>query len=423
MSAATGSGVGIPRLQELEFLDTGMQAVIAGKTYDEIRRALIEHMTFARRNPELRGNHAGRRALGRAADDGKYFHNANECLNELMRLGWVERAALPSARKALESYRGNKFVATPEGRDWAQLVADDFRSAYDELLRGLWRLHPQLRDVVMIIARGRFRIPLANWSEVHGDFAASSDKELRAARTSYIAFLADRCAGAIAAGVTGWEAERDAIEQAIGAYVEKLSERASRRNRDAFPRNRDFVQACEEATVSFAFERAGVRVDFITVEIIRRWLRTLNVASFSYHVPGPPTLTFWATAEVTEDESGLPRVTRRVGPEWTVKVTEELPGTFARAADQVGGSFAPIHMVRAGVCSRLGIHETVFERTLVSLLTSQAETVRPFQVHLDPASFGALPPTERPFLFEMRGRKRPFYVMSLINKPSGRKKP
>jgi hypothetical protein len=423
MTPATGTGLGIPRLQELEFLETAMQAVADGKTYDETRRALIAHMQYSRRGPERTGNHAGRRGLGRDPDDGRYFHNANECLTELMRLGWVERAALPSTRKALDAYRETMFNATPEGLAWARLVGEDVRSAYDEMLRGLWSLHPQLASVVRVVSRGSFRVPTAGWNEVHGDFTATNDKELAAARKAYVAFLADRCAGAVAAGVTGWEADRDEISLAMNSYLDRLAARASSRNRDAFPRNRDFVQSCEEATVAFAFEQVGVKVDFITVEILRRWLRSLNIASFSYHVPGPPSLSFWATAEVSEGPLGVPEVKRRVGPEWVEKVLDALPGQFSRAADHVGGSFAPIHMVRAALCSKVGVSEAVFERALTELLTTQHDRKRPYQVHLDPASHGGLPPTERPFLFESRGRKRPFYLMSLLTTTAGRKKP
>lgn len=418
MSPATGTGLGIPRLQELQFLETGMQSVVEGRTYDQIRRDLIGHMAYLRRDKELTGNHAGKKTGAAAADAGRYFHNANECLTELMRLGWVDQIALPS-RKSLDKYRDTTFTATPEGAAWAAQLADNWQAAYDELLHGLWRIHPQLAGFVRIIARGRLRVPLAGWMEVHGDFVPDSDASRTAARNAFIDFLADRCAGAVEAGVTGWNAERDEIRAAVGAYIEKLTGRAARRNKDPFARNRDFVQACEEAVVAFAFERAGCRMDYITVEILRRWMRTLNVASFSYHVPGPSALIFWPTAEIREDD-GLPNIARRVGREYNAAVVEEMPRSFARASEQIGGSFVPIHVVRAAVCSRLGVPESVFDRTLTDVLLHRGEAA-PFQVHLDPASFGALPPTERPFLFESRGRNRPFYVMSLINKPSERK--
>ena len=57
-----------------------------------------------------------------------------------------------------------------------------------------------------------------------------------------------------------------------------------------YPRHRDFIGACEEALVSFAFRRAGLPLDYISHEILRRWTKDLGVANFSYHVPAAPAL-------------------------------------------------------------------------------------------------------------------------------------
>ncbi len=58
--------------------------------------------------------------------------------------------------------------------------------------------------------------------------------------------------------------------------------------------------------MAFAFSTVGLRIDFITVEILRRWLRTLSVAGFSYRVPGAPSLTLWKTAAISESPVGEP---------------------------------------------------------------------------------------------------------------------
>lgn len=417
MSPATGTGLGIPRLQELQFLETAMTAVTEGRTYDEVRRALITHMDYVRRNAELAGNHAGRRPRPSSAEEGRYFHNTNECLTELMRLGWVERAALPSSRKALEGYRGATFVATTEGSEWAELAGTNLTQAYDELLRGLWRIHPQFAGYLRVLANGRVRIPIAGWQEVHPDLIDDHERVRAGARRGYVEYLAERVAGAVEAGATGWIASHDEILASIIDYTNRLDARARARDKDAFPRNRDFAGACEEALVSFAFSRLGLRVDFITVEILRRWMRTLNVAGFSYHVPGPSTLTLWRTADVRDDDPQAVAVLRRDLGAYSPRIVDELPRVFNRAADQVQGSFVPIHMVRAGVCSALEIPEAMFDRVLRDLVNGTVGGDRPFKVHLDPASYGALPPTERPFVVSSRGRDRPFYVMTLINQP------
>jgi hypothetical protein len=391
-----------------------MTGVIDGRSYDDIRTSLIAHMTYIRRDSDA-GNHAGRRPQPPAAAEGKYFHNTNECLTELMRLGFVERATLPGSRKALDSYRGSVFSATADGRAWVEEVTDNVASAYDMLAARLWRIHPQFAGYVRMLQRGKVVIPTARWQEVHPDIVDDNPRVRKAARAAYVDFVLERTAGAIAAGVTGWEATRDEVQEAVVGYLHRLEARANARGREAFPKNRDFLAACEEALVSFALARLGVTADFVTIEVLRRWLRTLNLAGFSYHVPGPPALTIWRTAEV--DDAGVDlRIMRPTLREVAPLVVRELPVVFGQATARSGGSFVSIHVVRAGVCSRLQVSEAVFERVLRDLVAGE-RAADGFDVQLDPASFGALPPTERPFLVPTRGQMRAFYVMTLIQHP------
>src|SRR5947207_2600396 len=105
-------GFGIPRLQELDFLEHAMLAAAAGTTFDEIRQRLFAVMEHRRSREVLTGNHAGVRQ--RSATDEKYGYvrNATEALGELMRLGYLERKALPSSRKSLEKHRASSFSVT-----------------------------------------------------------------------------------------------------------------------------------------------------------------------------------------------------------------------------------------------------------------------------------------------------------------------
>src|SRR3954470_2984422 len=95
--AVPRKGVGIPRLQELEFVGLAVEGVVAGQSYDEIRAAMYDHMRYVRRRNAPSGNHAGTRGAQDPAT--RYVHNATEALTEAMRLGFVERAPLPSSKK------------------------------------------------------------------------------------------------------------------------------------------------------------------------------------------------------------------------------------------------------------------------------------------------------------------------------------
>src|SRR5881392_2148140 len=93
---------GIPRLQDIAFLPLAAEQGAAGGTYDQVRRALIDYMAAERERTQPSGNHAALR-LARH-DEHRYMNNATDALAELMRLGHVEAAQLPTTRRAAPVY-------------------------------------------------------------------------------------------------------------------------------------------------------------------------------------------------------------------------------------------------------------------------------------------------------------------------------
>src|SRR5438128_11328493 len=116
MSPTRIPATGIPRLQEIEFLQVAATRVAEGRTYDEVRKALIDHMAAERERMAPTGNHAAFR-LARH-DPQRYMRNATEALGELMRLGMIERAQLPTTRKVAPLYRNRRFELTRAGAVW-----------------------------------------------------------------------------------------------------------------------------------------------------------------------------------------------------------------------------------------------------------------------------------------------------------------
>lgn len=409
MSPTRAPAPGIPRLQEIEFLQVAASRVAKDGTYDEVRRDLIDHMAAERERIAPTGNHAAFR-LARH-DPQRYMRNATEALGELMRLGLVERAQLPTTRKVVPLYQHRRFELTPAGTEWVAKLEQAPTDAYDELLVLLWSVHPQLAGYLRLLASGMFAVPTANWGEVHPDKAGPEGRDL------YIRFLAARAADAIEQGAAGWSATEDEIRDAVRAYVTDRIAAAARRQRpDPYPRSRDFVGACEEALVSFAFGRAGVPLDYISHEIIRRWTKWLAVANFSYHVPAAPALRLWATATLVEDEHGrLSKIERRTVPQWGDQVIDELPAAYELArARQPGHSWVPIYQVRATVCSKLGIGDRIFDLALIEFLGRKRRHEAPFTVNLDPAEYGNTPPTEQPLrVSDNSGRQQVYRVMTL----------
>jgi len=158
-------------------------------------------------------------------------------------------------------------------------------------------------------------------------------------------------------------------------------------------------------------------LDYISLEILRRWTKTLGVAGFSYHVPGPPALRLWPTAEITSPPQLT--ISRRTGEQWTAAVLRQLPDAYERARQQQrDSSFVPVHLVRAAVCSSLGLNDNVFDTAIRQCLALGVESDLPYRLNLDRAQFGALPPSERPLLVpDRQNRMRAYSVMTLVNRP------
>ena len=267
-------GARIPRLQELSFLTVAMRGVAEGAGFEQIRRSLIDHMVRMRLNSDATGNTAPFRI---AKDDpGRYVSNVSEALKELMHLGLVDKATVPSSARAARNYAATTFAPTSEGVAWAQLLQDDLRSAYDHLLHLLWNTHPQFAAFLKEINGQGLVIPLLPWGRVSEPVT----------RDRYLRLLPRWVSERLGAEPSGWTASESEIEESVGKYLADRYEDARGRGRDEpYPKNRDFVGACEEALVKFAFTQRGVAIDYISHQIVRRWTKELGVANYSYHVP------------------------------------------------------------------------------------------------------------------------------------------
>lgn len=413
------TGAGIPRLQELSFLTVTMREAAAGATFDEIRRSLIEHMTALRKQQAPTGNHAAFRLA--VHNPARYVDNTTAALGELMKLGFLDREALPSTAAATAAYQRRTFVPTPAGMAWAEQNAGssaDRAAGYDTLLRELWRLHPQFSGYLRLLAVNPVVLPTARWSEA---VPAESDLTPGAARLRYVDFLAARAATAVEAGVTGWDGTRDQIAAAVRGYLDDRFKAAERRKTGTpYARNRDFVGACEEALVSFAFKQAGVKLDYISLEILRRWTRVLGVANFSYYVPGPPALRLWATAELDVDvDRQLRNVRRRNLGNYGDAIIDELPNAIDQARRATPDStWVPIYRVRAAIAMRLGLNDATVDAAIREYIAGQRRPDAPFGINLESAEIGSTPPTETPLRItdSRTNRTLTYRVMALVRR-------
>jgi hypothetical protein len=407
MTAVTA---GVPRLQELSYLEVAIRALAAGETFDVIRRRLLDHMVRLREEQPTSGNTAPLRI--RPDNPQQYARNATDTLRELMRLQMVVKKGLPSSAKAAPAYRNARFELTDLGTEWAQQLLDDPRKAYDHLLKRLMEVHPQVTAYLRVLRRGSFVVPLLRWTDV---------PEPRG-RKQFIATLAAHAAQVADTENLGWLASPDEIREAVLQYVDRIEQSALGRKREKpFSRNQDFINSCEEAIVKFAWMKAGVTLDYISQEILRRWTRFLSVANFSYHVPGANALRYWATAEISDvDGEGFAFV-RRVGAKYRQAVLDVLGKAYdiARREDPSAALWVPIYRVRAAACWELKLRDEEFDAALEGLLRANLQTSDvPFGVNVDPAMYGNVPPSERPLRVMTDRGERVYYSMSLVLKES-----
>ena len=399
-------GTRIPRLQELSFLPVTMLGVAAGVGFEVLRQRLVSHMTEMRENSPASGNTA---LFHRArADPKRYVSNVSASLKELMLLELVEKATVPSSARAALNYTNTTFAASDKGREWAELLRSDLQKAYDQLLGMLWQAHPQFRMFLGKLSDNPLSVPLLQWRDT---------PEPRT-RGRYVSSLAHRAAQCLEEEPSGWTASASDILESVKGYLDdRYRDARSRDREEPYPKNRDFVSACEEAIVKFAFARRGISLDYISHQILRRWTKVLGVANYSYHVPGQNALRLWCTTEIDE-AGGQILVNRHVGPAIIQRAVEQLPSIYqeVRRQDPTGSLWVPIYKVRAGICWKLKAPESVFDRALYEVLVGDTSDEIPFGVNLDKVQYGTVPPSELPLRLNTRRGTQTFYAMSLVPK-------
>ena len=151
------------------------------------------------------------------------------------------------------------------------------------------------------------------------------------------------------------------------------------------------MRACEEALVKLAFDKAGEPLDYISHEVLRRWMRELQVASFSYHAPGLSALRLWPTADITEADGGL-EIRRHVGDAYREDILRYLGQAYelVRQAERSQTPWVPIYRIRAATCSRLLVSERLFDQTVLEFMSERRGQDLPYRINVDPAQFGTV---------------------------------
>jgi hypothetical protein len=407
----TVGGQGLPRLQELAYLETIAKAARSGLSFEDIRLALVDHIWAVRQatpgDPPDPTHY--RRWRG---DEKKYVRNVTDALKELMRLGFIDNAMLPSSGKSAYAHKNVTYQTTSAGREWVALLETDRRAAYDDLLPRLVLAHPGFTCFLSTVGaigdrRTAFIVPLLRWGELPAQ---------QRSQHAYRAAIGDYVAGALASSDLGWTADAGEITTSVNEYLDRILARAQAREKEPFPTVRTFTQTCEEALVRLAFGKAGCSIDYVSMEIARRWSRWLGLASFTYHAPGPHALRFWNTARI-DLTGGAMTVERHAGGEWRDRVLDALYERCQQAR-ATGTTYVPVWEVRAAVCWTLRIVDDEFDRAVTEMIAGRRGALLPWRIHLDQVSVGSIPSSAAPLVLTTTAAgTRTYNVMTVVPTP------
>lgn len=408
----TVGGQGLPRLQELAYLETIARAVAGGLPFEQIRLALVDHIWSVRQTaPGDPPDPAEYRSW--RGDEKKYVRNVTDAIKELMRLGFVQNAMLPSSGNSAYAHKDATYQTTAAGREWVSLIETDRRAAYDDLVPRLVLAHPGFTCFLTTVGtigdrRTSFVVPLLRWGEL---------PERQRSQQAYRAAIGDYVAGALTSSDLGWIADASEITASVNDYLDRILARAQARGKDPFPTVRTFTQTCEEALVRLAFSKAGCTIDYVSMEIARRWSRWLGLASFTYHAPGHNALRFWNTARI-ELTNGTMTVERRAGGEWRDQALDALY-EHCQQARTSGTTYVPVWEVRAAVCWKLRIVDDEFDRAVTDMIAGRRGDQLPWRIHLDQVSVGNTPSSAAPFVLTTSAvGTRTYNVMTVVPKPT-----
>jgi hypothetical protein len=404
-------GVGIPRLQDLAYIEVAIGNVAQGATFEQVRRALVDRSAAVAREGDTDGSYSARKWELARSDTRKHVHNTVDVLKELMRLGWVEKHILPSGPNSAYAHTDSVFTLTPAGQRWAALVATDRRAAYNALTGVLLSTHPQFEGFLRLLgarpggSATHLTIPLLR-------FSASEYRTNATYLDEFVAFAAE----AAAHGTLGWTAEPEAISESVRGYVRRIEERAHARQKEIS--RKQFATTCEEAMARFVFSAAGCPLDYISLELLRRWTRFLGLANFSYYAPGPSAMRLWSTAVVTGSGDAV-AISRRVGKEVRRAALDAVWAVWReQRADAAGGMYLPVWQLRAAVCWKQRISDDEFDLALREALAGEHPGLG-LSIHLDQASLRAAPASTKPLIIPTAsGLRRVFNVISVALEPT-----
>lgn len=356
----------IPRLQQiLPHMREQVVGLREGATFEQSRQrygATVEKLA-------LQG--FGRRTASRVGDRDAYWAPTAEVLLEAIRLGFVERQQVPSARRYVEAHRDRSYGLTPLGREVADLAENDIAAFCDRLAAAIYEAHAYFRALIGKLQAAPIACPEVTESEV--------DAAGRAGRgTQYWAeYVTEKLRPQVSAG-TGVDAA--AIKHMIVSTVR----RRFGSDGEAKPTGKALTQAINDAFSVAAFAAHGLPIGATDIDILKSWGSQLRVLDQSRYVPGFEGFNLiWLAADIEERDSVS--ISRRDIKRYEIQIAKAVVEAYRSQAENADTSlsapYIPIFKVRADAAFQCRVTRALVD-LVIEQLSSGALTEIPYRVLL-----------------------------------------
>ncbi len=342
----------IPRLQQiLPHMRDQLAAAREGTTFEEARRrysATVDRLALQER---------GRRTSSRVADKDAYWSPTAEVLLEAVRLGFIERQQVPSARRYVEAHRDRRYALTPSGHEVATLAGQDLAQFCDQLAAAIYSTHPYFRALVAKLRVAPIACPEVSESEI--DAAARGGRG-----TEYWAdYVTEKLRPHVHAEP---RVNRNEIRQIIVSTVRRRFGSGA----DSTPTSKALTQAINDAFAVAAFTAHGLPIGATEIDILRSWGSQLRVLDQSRYVSGFEGFNLiWLAADIADERCVA--ISRRAMDQYQGEIARAVTDAYrskAEAADSsLSAPYIPIYKVRADAAFRCRVTRALVDMVIERL--------------------------------------------------------
>ncbi|MGX5825995.1 hypothetical protein [Mesorhizobium sp. 43Arga] len=341
----------IPRLQQiLAHMRDQLIGLREGATFEEARQR------YSGTVDKLARQEIGRRTASRVGDKDAYWAPTAEVLLEAIRLGFVERQQVPSARRYVEAHRDRPYALTAEGREVANLAAYDVAAFCDRLASAIYKAHPYFRSLISKLQSAPIACPEVSESEV--DAAAREGRGTQ--------YWAEQIAEKLRPQVPGGGIDAAAVKQTIVATVR----RRFGSDNEAKPTGKALTQAINDAFAVAAFAAHGLPIGATDIDILKSWGSQLRVLDQSRYVSSFEGFNLiWLAADIKDGARVV--IVRRDMARYERDIAAAIVEAYrkqAEAADtSLSAPYIPIYKVRADAAFRCRVTRALVDMVIERL--------------------------------------------------------